>query len=84
MSGWRTTAANSSLGKRTSCPSPPLRSSRRQGRRCGPAAVRQVDDVLLRDQLCLSADQHVELVTAHALLTARRVTRGASRVPPER
>ncbi len=45
------------------------------------AAVRLVDQVLLREHLSLDRDQHTELVTAHALMTARRVARGASRLP---
>ncbi|MGH3669483.1 MAG: N-6 DNA methylase, partial [Pseudonocardiaceae bacterium] len=36
------------------------------------AAVRLVDQVLLRGHLGLDAGQHAELVAAHALLTARR------------
>lgn len=46
-----------------------------------PAAVRLIDQVLLRDQLHLTAGQHTELVAAHGLLTARRVARGATRLP---
>jgi adenine-specific DNA-methyltransferase len=45
------------------------------------AAVRLVDQVLLRDHLGLDADQHAELVAAHALLIARRIARGATRSP---
>jgi len=44
-------------------------------------AVRIVDQVLLREQMGLSEDQHTELVAAHALMTARRVARGATRLP---
>lgn len=47
------------------------------------AAVRLVDQVLLRDQLHLSPDQHAELAAAHALLTARRLSRGATRLPAD-
>jgi len=45
------------------------------------AAVRIVDQVLLREQMGLSEDQYTELVAAHALMTARRVARGATRLP---
>lgn len=48
------------------------------------AAVRLVDQVLLREHLGLDADQHAELVAAHALLTARRVARSATRPPGSR
>lgn len=48
------------------------------------AAVRLVDQVLLRDHLGLDADQHAELVAAHALLSARRIARGATRSPGPR
>ena len=48
------------------------------------AAVRLVDHVLLRGHLGLDADQHAELVAAHALLTARRIARGATRPPGPR
>jgi adenine-specific DNA-methyltransferase len=48
------------------------------------AAVRLVDQVLLRDHLGLDADQHAELVAAHALLIARRVARSATRPPGSR
>lgn len=44
------------------------------------AAVRLVDQVLLRDHMGLDADQHAELVAAHALLSARRIARGATRL----
>jgi len=44
-------------------------------------AVRLVDDVLLRDHLSVDENQHSELVDAHALLSARRVARGATRLP---
>lgn len=46
------------------------------------AAVRLVDQVLLGDYLRLNINQHAELVAAHALLTARRVARGATRPRP--
>ena len=42
-----------------------------------PAAVRLVDELMLRQALGLSQQQHSELVTAHALLAARRAARGA-------
>jgi len=42
------------------------------------AAVRIVDQVLLRDHLKINEGQHAELVAAHALMTARRVARGAT------
>ncbi len=45
-------------------------------------AVALVDRVLLRAQLQLSEDQHGELVAARALLAARRVARGATRLVP--
>ena len=45
------------------------------------AAVRLVDNVLLRGALDLSESQHAELVAAHAMLAARRTARG---VAPER
>lgn len=45
------------------------------------AAVRLVDQVLLREHLSLDLDQHTELVTAHALMTTRRMARGATRLP---
>jgi adenine-specific DNA-methyltransferase len=48
------------------------------------AAVRLVDHVLLRGHLGLDAGQHAELVAAHALLTARRIARGATRPPGPR
>lgn len=48
------------------------------------AAVRLVDQVLLREHLSLDHDQRTELVTAHALMTARRVARGATRLPVRR
>lgn len=41
------------------------------------AAVRIVDEVLLRGTLGLDEDQHAALVAAHALMAARRVSRGA-------
>jgi len=47
-------------------------------------AVRIVDQVLLREQMGLSENQHTELVAAHALMSARRVARGATRVPGRR
>ncbi len=46
-----------------------------------PAAVRLVDEVLLRDHLGISAERHASLVAAHALLTSRRLARGATRLP---
>ena len=48
------------------------------------AAVRLVDHVLLRDHLGIGTDQHAELIAGHALLTARRVARGATRRPGHR
>jgi len=59
-----------------------VRAALRRGNLLG--AVRLVDEVLLRGQLGQSAAQHAELVTAHALLTARRVSRGATRLPADR
>lgn len=54
-------------------------------RRSGlPAAVRIVDDLLLRQVLELTDDQHTELVAAHALMAARRAARGRSASPSRR
>ncbi|MGK2881859.1 MAG: N-6 DNA methylase [Mycobacterium sp.] len=39
-------------------------------------AVAVVDEIVLRGQLGLSAAQHAELASAHAMLTARRTARG--------
>lgn len=44
-------------------------------------AVGLVDQVLLGGQLGLDAEAHAELVAAHAVLTARRVARGTTRLP---
>ncbi len=43
-------------------------------------AVRLVDAALLRGQLNLTDAQHGELIAAHALMTARRTARGATRL----
>lgn len=62
---------------------PELRHLRRPVRdalRCGDllSAVRLVDQVVLREGLDVSVDQHAELVAAHALMSARRLARAAN------
>lgn len=61
---------------------PAVREALRRGEL--PVAVRLVDQVLLRDYLGLQADQHAELVAAHARMTARRVARNTARVAGSR
>jgi len=46
-------------------------------------AVRHIDQVLLREHMELPEGDHAELVAAHAVMTARRVARGATRLRPD-
>lgn len=45
------------------------------------AAVRLIDEVLLLGMTGLDSAQHTALITAHAMLSARRTARGATRLP---
>jgi len=46
-------------------------------------AVRHIDQVLLREHMALPEADHGELVAARAVMTARRLARGATRLRPE-
>lgn len=60
-----------------------LRSSVREALRRGDllGAVRLVDQIVLREGLGISSDQHGELIAAHALMSARRLARAAKPRP---
>lgn len=55
---------------------PTVRAALRRGDLLG--AVRVVDQLVLREYLDLTDDQHTELVAAHALMSARRLARAAN------
>lgn len=55
---------------------PTVREALRRGDLLG--AVRVVDQLVLREYLDLTDDQHTELVAAHALMSARRLARAAN------
>lgn len=59
---------------------PAVRDALRRGDLLG--AVRVVDQLILREYLDLTDDQHTELVAAHALMSARRLARSANPSKP--